>query len=113
MTEIQQDPERISNGALIWSLLVVLLAIVLSGLSTLLLSRGEARTRKPGRERAGTHAGGIDASLYGQPGLAEQDARAAQVRLETYGWVDRAQGKVHIPLAAAIELYLREQGDER
>ena len=33
-----------------------------------------------------------------------------RIRLATYGWVDQTQGKVHIPVERAIELYARRSG---
>jgi hypothetical protein len=72
------------------------------------------------RQRAGS--GTIDSSLpvdgrfqYGvdeQTGIArdwpEQD-RLVHEHLDTYGWVDRAGGIVHIPIERAMDLLLTEQ----
>jgi len=40
-----------------------------------------------------------------EPGMLEQQ----RLRLERFGWVDRDQGLVHIPIEAAMELLLRER----
>jgi hypothetical protein len=40
---------------------------------------------------------------------AREQAAAEERRLESYGWVDRSKGVVHIPLAKAKELALKDR----
>ena len=44
----------------------------------------------------------------GQQAMTEMRAREAE-RLGSYGWVDRGQGVVHIPIEQAIDQYLSKQ----
>lgn len=41
------------------------------------------------------------------------DRRIRQAWLETYGWVERERGIIHIPIERAIELYLERNSEER
>jgi hypothetical protein len=38
-----------------------------------------------------------------------EDHRAAERRLSSYGWVDRDQNLIHLPIDVAIQLYLAGQ----
>jgi len=40
---------------------------------------------------------------------AQEMARQAEIRLGSYGWVDRRQGIAHIPIEAAIDLWVAQQ----
>jgi hypothetical protein len=51
-----------------------------------------------------------DRWLFREPyGVAGQ--RTETQRLDSYGWVDRERGIIHIPITRAMELYLDRQAD--
>lgn len=103
---IDQEPERVPRGLIRWSALVLLIMIVASIGATLLLGRGALREFSPVRSKIPAR---IDQELFLIPTESEQLQAEAQQRLQSYGWVDRTRGVIHVPIEVAIEAYLAEQ----
>ena len=61
-------------------------------------------TVSPARE------GVVEQSPLGVSSPAAAVRQRAESRLSSYGWVDRASGKAHIPIERAIELYVASDG---
>jgi hypothetical protein len=55
----------------------------------------------------GPHGRFVHAAPPAGAGVSGSDA--ARERLQQYGWADREHGRVHIPIARAIELYLARE----
>lgn len=70
--------------------------------------------RRPAREDAARGAREETVPTAGTDHAPAGD-RAAQVtperRLHSYGWSDRASGRIHIPISRAMELYLAREAD--
>jgi hypothetical protein len=91
--------------------LVIATATIAVIVGSVFWSRGLLRGASPTREGIGAVARPADAttvagvridSIDGEAGAA---GRAAQEReLDSYGWVDRTAGVVHIPIRRAMEL---------
>jgi hypothetical protein len=102
---IEQEPDVVPRSILTRSAIIVAISIVACVGATLLLAApqlGEVvgATGEPPEK--------IDDRNFG-PATDEELARAsARQRLDSYGWVDRERGLVHVPLSVAIELYLQE-----
>lgn len=58
---------------------------------------------------APAQVGGVDQTLFDAPLPAEAARRTDRARLESYGWVDRDAGIVHIPIDRAIDLMVEER----
>jgi hypothetical protein len=54
----------------------------------------------------------VEALPFQQRTAAERTDQQARRRLESYGWVERGR-VIHVPIALAIEVYLREQEENR
>jgi hypothetical protein len=52
----------------------------------------------------------LESDPRGELGRSRQQAQA---RLESYGWIDRSQGIVHIPIERAMDLYASHPARER
>jgi hypothetical protein len=51
----------------------------------------------------------IETTLFERATEAEIMRVRGEQQLQTYGWVDRATGTIHVPLDVAIDQYLGEQ----
>jgi len=103
MIEIDQEDDVVPARPIRWSAIVVGVAIVLGIVATMLLE-GPA----PARVESAVQARPLrtEATPFQLPTEAEQLRAAAERRLDSYGWVDRANGTIHVPLDVAIEHYL-------
>ena len=103
--EIEQEPDRVPRGLVRSAAVVVIVMIVASVAATLLLGRG-------GLGEAGRIDSKppefLDLELFDEPTQAETNVLVARERLRSYGWVDRSQQIIHVPLDVAIEHYLAE-----
>ena len=103
MIDIDQEPDQFPRRPLSGSALVVFLAIIGCVIATIALERGHIidvlhiTTTPPAR---------IDRTPDEDPTEAEQMREDADLRLTTYGWVDRKAGLIHVPLSIAIDRYL-------
>lgn len=111
-----QEPDRIPGGAVTGVGIGVIVAtvigvVVMFGIERCRFRQIQVETRTPP-----PFTGDINAmetlpySMEAQ-GLA-QHAREDK-ELESYGWVEREQGILHIPIEAAFELYLQQRGGKR
>jgi hypothetical protein len=97
--EIDQVPPRIIRR----SALIVTIAIIVSIGATVLLEGGHVvdsvviDTTRPER---------IETTPFPLASEAEKMRAAAELRLDTYGWADRARATIHVPLEVAIDQYL-------
>jgi hypothetical protein len=113
MIELRQDPDRVPGRRMALSGLIVLAVIVGSVVVVVLLTlawRGRLASN-PGRgilweERIPQDRSHVETAIFGRPTDAELDARAARQRLGSYGWVDPAHGRVHVPIDVAMDRYL-------
>ncbi len=103
MIHIDQDPDQVPERPLRVSTFVIALAIVISVIATIVLIPGpvtdtlHVETTRPTRSEA-------DPFVFETP--AERLRANAERHLDSYGWVDRATGTIHVPLDVAIEHYL-------
>jgi hypothetical protein len=107
MIHIEQEPDHVPPRPLRWSLLIAIIALVASVAATLVLGAGRrGDVSRVERERPTRLA----SDPYQRTTEAERREVRARLRLDTYGWVDRAAGVIRVPLEVAIEDYL---GDAR
>jgi hypothetical protein len=123
---IRQDGERprddadISLRGIVWAAagLGALIAVTFAamyGLFDRLMTR-EARLSPPASPLAAQYRRAEPPAprLQTDPVADLQDLRAEERRLlDGYGWVDRAQGTVRIPIARAMELLASRQAERR
>lgn len=76
--------------------------LVIFGMLYLMISRGLGAPNVPVREDAPAPKGAL-----------EEVHAHGETLLTTYGWVDREQGVVRIPIDRAIEKLLEERGEGR
>jgi hypothetical protein len=68
---------------------------------------GEPAPIPPGVEQM--EVGIVDQELFELDDRAPRDRQAQHKRLESYGWVDRDAGVIHIPIQRAMERMVEEQ----
>lgn len=105
MIAIDQEPDRVPRRILVQAAIVIGAGIAASVLVTLLLiAPYVGELTRPSEKIPGP----LDTGLFLLPTEGELERQAAEQRLHSYGWVDRARGIVHVPLEVAIEQYLQE-----
>jgi hypothetical protein len=115
MTELEQDREDVSEVAVAASTFVVLSAIALSVLAVWTFTRsvrGHVRLQTEDVhwwKAVPESVHGVELRSLQEETASERAVRAARVRLASYGWADREQGRVHVPIDVAMELYLAGQ----
>jgi hypothetical protein len=102
MIDIDQESDLVPARPNRWSAIVFAGAIALSILATFVLVR---RLHAPS-ESVAARPVQIDATPFVLATEHEHLRAAADRRLDSYGWVDRARGTIHVPLDIAIERYL-------
>lgn len=102
MIDIDQESDLVPARPIRWSAIVFAGAIVASILATLVLVR---HLHAP-PESVAARPAQIDATPFEVATEHEHQRAAADRRLDSYGWVDRARGTIHVPLDVAIERYL-------
>jgi hypothetical protein len=110
---VRAEPDRVSAKTVVgFGVLVLLLCVVSMGL-VVVLFRGFDKRAERKDERTLAAAGTERRSdapppvprLQVYPVAHWRDFQAAERRrLETYGWMDRSSGAVHIPIERAMEL---------
>lgn len=117
MKDIQQDAEGLETRPVKFSVAVVLVAVLISIVTTLLLlfmGRGSVLLY-PGDKTwelsvpQDVHT--LEPHIFGSQTDAERDAGRDRERLASYGWVDETRRRVHIPISVAIELHLAERAE--
>lgn len=104
--DIRQERDRVSRS------LVVLAAVLVAAISAIYVAVSWALTSAPpGAEvdRLPGELGVIEAARWEIETRAEVQAREDRARLNSYGWMDRDGGIIHIPIDRAIELYLQDR----
>jgi hypothetical protein len=103
---VDQEPDHVPRRVLLQSTAVVVVAVIASILAALWLARSQvgeeltpASTEVPQP---------LDATLFDLMTPAELARRSAGIHLTSYGWVDKARGIIHVPIAVATERYLSE-----
>jgi hypothetical protein len=102
---IEQEPDVVPRSLLTRSSMIVAISIAASiGATVILAAPFYGEVAKP----FGDPPTRIDEEHFSERTAEERARAAADQRLDSYGWVDRERGIVHVPLAVAIELYLAE-----
>ncbi|MFO7177541.1 MAG: hypothetical protein DIU78_002470 [Pseudomonadota bacterium] len=111
---VEQETDRV-DGRLIS--LIAVVSVVVTGVGVLVawglmggregMVAASPRSAEPPRELSQTEMG----LFRGEQAVATKVA-ARRMR-ESFGWVNRERGVVHIPLERAIELYLERQPSRR
>jgi len=86
---------------------LIIFALSIWWASHILHSETEAAEAKTGKARevdtTRTEIGIVDQVPFASDTRLAKWRTARRLELETYGWVDKATGKVHIPIEAAME----------
>jgi hypothetical protein len=108
------EPRDGSVRAIVWTGVGLAAAIGLVLVIAAAVYLADARRRPApdgfGRETSFRHSATAQTDI--QADWARQDA-AVHEHLETYGWVDRKTGTVHIPIERAMQLLLDESSAEK
>lgn len=112
---VRQAPDLVPTRAIVIVAVLVVLVTMLASLvpAWMLARRNELHLDAP-RRAALAPVAPREIDLVDQTLLESRDATLSarakqQRRLEEYGFVDRANGIVHIPIERAMELFLQEQ----
>jgi hypothetical protein len=104
----QQEPDGVPHRPVLWVLAGVLVSVALCAAVAWVL----AGTR-PGPRRSGAgvqpDVNAIETSPFGACAQGVEDRERAETWLQSYGWVDRRAGLVHIPIERAIDIYLERR----
>jgi hypothetical protein len=105
--QVRSEEDRISTGKIlvvgIGSLLLFFFAAVVTS-SYLRMRQGERPAVPIPAEIGRSKIGLVEQQLFDQAVRGERDRAVREERLRSYGWVDRRQGIVHIPIERAMEL---------
>jgi hypothetical protein len=106
---IEQEPDRILGRPLAAAGILIILGILVSGVVALLLARGHVGLAV-GRAPLPAPPARFDDELFrGREARGEREQRLAREHLDSWGWIDRETGRIHVPIEVAIELYLGAQ----
>jgi hypothetical protein len=113
MMDLRQDPDRVPGRVVALGAVIVVATIILSVVVVLVLTeawRGRISTSAGGASvgRVPSEVNHLESGPFDRRTDGERDALAARSRLGGYGWVDRARGRVHVPIDVAMELLLAE-----
>jgi hypothetical protein len=103
---VRSEEDRISTGKILLVGIVSLVIFFFASLATSLYfdrRRSEAPLRVP-PEIGSSKIGMVEQQLFERSRRGESDRMVRQERLRSYGWVDRRQGVVHLPIERAMEL---------
>lgn len=109
------ETRDISVRLAVWSAVgtLIMLAAVLAVLWLALAPRGGAPSlMAPGFFAGEGHAPGEPRLQSDPAGELQQREALVRRRLESYGWVDRQRGIVHIPIERAMDLYAQRRGEQ-
>jgi hypothetical protein len=115
MMDLRQDPDRVPGRLVLAGGLVVIATIIVSVLAVVALTEGwrGRLASNPGdgwESRVPVEVSHVESGPYARPTDAERDASTAHRRLGSYGWVDRAHGRIHVPVDVAMDLMLAPGG---
>ena len=111
MMRFQHDDAGVSRWPMYLSTSVVI-AVVLAGLAAVAALTIAIRGQVPlemAPPQVREDVSHVEAQVFARETAAERSARQARARLYSYGWVDRQRGIVHVPVEAAMRLYLDER----
>lgn len=102
------EPDQIRVG---WVTRALILAVLVVVGCVFFVSRFYPQRAGASAQRPALHAPAPQLQL---DDVADMDAMRKQTlqRLESYGWVDREAGTVHIPVERAIERVIEEHGNQ-
>ncbi|HKE16793.1 MAG TPA: hypothetical protein VKB80_18090 [Kofleriaceae bacterium] len=111
----RQQPDSVPGRALLTVIGATLVAIALgTAIAWGLVDCGGGRPLAVHPvNRVPPEVSAMETTQFGVRAQGLEDRRAASAWLSSYGWVDREHGVVHIPIEAAIDLYLRRRGGAR
>lgn len=110
MTGWKQEPDLVPGRPI---LAVVAGAIAATALGVAIAWRlADCGGPRPHPATMPAEVSAVETTLFGERAQGIEDHRAAEAWLSSYGWVDRERGIVHIPIDAAIDLYLRRRARE-
>ena len=117
MTRPVQEADLVPTRKLVWLMAATVVATLLCLLWVWLVmkpfERADRGTEAPLRAIRG-EVGGPNATPVDQTLFSERSAYSAarldqkRARLESYGYVDKDKGTVHIPIARAMEILAKE-----
>ena len=120
MTDVRQEPDLLP-GKKVTTVLVGLIVIVVIGYVAAFLL-GDCRARELGAppdrrvteaERIPAEVNAMETTIFDEEAQGLEDQEVATERLDSYGWVDRERGLVHIPIEQAFDVYLERREEER
>jgi hypothetical protein len=101
-----QEPDRVSRPFLLTIALAASAVMAVAVVGSTWLERTWSAAPPPPAQRAPAQIRGTEQTLIEQSERGLSLERAQRAKLESYGWVDRGKGVVHIPIERAIELTL-------
>ncbi|MFL5249921.1 MAG: hypothetical protein ACJ79V_19025 [Myxococcales bacterium] len=114
-----QAEEAIASGKV---LLVGIISLIVFGGATIWSTRiwRETRTRleptgpiAPGTEIGKAEIGIVDQPPFESVRTAERTRAQYLKRLQSYGWIDRDKGLIHVPIDKAIDQFVAEKGKKQ
>jgi hypothetical protein len=104
---VRSEEDRISTGTILLVGVASLVIFFLGGLATVMF-HDSVRAARPGppvpREVGSSKIGMVEQQLFDWSRRGSLDRAAREERLRSYGWVDRRQGVVHLPIDRAMQL---------
>jgi hypothetical protein len=111
-----QEPERLASKRLVLVAVVFFLIFILATLGAVAIWRKEERRLEPQavipspQEIGKPEIGMVNQRLFELQLDAKQLREQQMSRLKSYGWVDKDNQLIHIPIDRAMELLSREPG---
>jgi hypothetical protein len=104
---VRSEEDRISTARIVAVGVASLVIFFLAGAATVKYFDARHAERGPiavPPEVGSSKIGMVEQQLFEKSRRGALDRAARQERLRTYGWVDRRQGVVHLPIDRAMEL---------
>lgn len=121
MTELHQERDELPGKTVVGVIVGILVAIAIGVLAAAGLE--SCRTHQLGAlspkmphqppNAMPPKVNAIETRPFTEQALGLADRASALERLESYGWVDRERGVVHIPIGRAFGLYLERRKETR
>jgi hypothetical protein len=106
-TGVRSEEDRIATGKILVVGIASLVLFFLAGLATVMFFNA-VRVARPGppipADLGSSKIAMVEQQLFDRSRRGELDRTAREERLRSYGWVDRRQGVVHVPIDRAMEL---------
>jgi hypothetical protein len=104
---VRSEEDRISTGKILVVGIASLVIFFIGGLATVMFYDA-VRAARPGppvpAEVGSSKIGMVEQQLFDRSRRGALDRTAREERLRSYGWVDRREGVVHIPVDRAMQL---------